>query len=103
MIQSEKAWYAAEVNDDLYEAAMQSGDKFKMAKWWTIHNKDKLIPIGLWFVWLVLGTVWAIAVNDEWTITEGIYFGVSSLSTGGLWAIPNGSADSTFVLGKKNM
>jgi hypothetical protein len=98
MIQSEKAWYLEETSDDQYEIDMKSGNKVVMLIAWSKHHKAQLSPILAWVVWQSIGIITAYHSFDQWTITEAIYFGVSSLSTGGLWAIPKGSSDTAYVL-----
>ena len=41
---------------------------------------------------------WATYTIPNWTFVEGLYFAVSSCSTGGLWAIPSDSPDSYFAI-----
>ena len=56
-----------------------------------IHRRK----LSIWaanVVWLGVGVVYAIA-KERWSVTRGIYFAVSSLSTAGLQGIPLASKD----------
>lgn len=56
-----------------------------------LHN-SKLMIIYVWFIYVIIGGVCS-CVAIGWSFLDGIYFAVSSLSTGGLWAVPLSSDD----------
>jgi hypothetical protein len=48
-------------------------------------------------LYLVFGVVWS-SFAVGWPIVEGLYFAITSLSTGGHWAIPEDSDDSIYFI-----
>lgn len=46
------------------------------------NNTSQAFMIIIWLVWILFGTIWSCYVI-EWSVIEGIYFALSSLSTGG--------------------
>jgi len=48
-------------------------------------------------LWLTFGTVWSYYAV-EWTFIDSLYFSISSLSTGGMWSIPDDSPDAHYFI-----
>ena len=48
-------------------------------------------------LWLTFGIVWSV-VSVGWSVIDGIYFSVTSLSTGGIWSIPKESSDYEYFI-----
>ncbi|RYG67103.1 two pore domain potassium channel family protein [archaeon] len=46
-----------------------------------VMNHPKLFSIYLWCVYIAFGTSWSVC-SLHWTVTEGVYFAISSMSTG---------------------
>jgi hypothetical protein len=63
-------------------------------------NIESIKVIGSWFLMIIILTVWSLSSINQWSFAEALYFAVSSLSTGGLFAIPNESPDWYFGFGK---
>lgn len=59
---------------------------------WLVFNFEKVRAIVLWFAFIVISTAFAWATND-WCFREALYFSLSSLSTGGLYPLPEDSVD----------
>ena len=98
MIASSKDWYAAA----LHEEQMKTASWDVRAKLWIEMNDGALKVIATWFLWIVILIVFSLA-TVKWNFTEAMYFAVSSLSTGGLWAIPSDSPDWYFGFGETTL
>lgn len=61
-----------------------------------VSNHQKLLIVYFWFIYVFLGAFWSCYVI-EWPFLDGLYFALSSLSTGGMWSVPLYSKD--FVYG----
>lgn len=59
-------------------------------------NSDKLLIVYIWFLYVLLGTWWSCFVIG-WPLLDGLYFSLSSLSTGGMWSIPLKSPDYVYA------
>jgi hypothetical protein len=46
--------------------------------------------ILIWLIWLAILIAFSMR-EVKWTFIDALYFAISSLSTGGLWAIPDDS------------
>lgn len=62
-----------------------------------VLNSGSLLVIYLWCLYILVGMSWSVGQID-WSLVDGLYFAVSSLSTGGLWGIPEDSPDSSFLI-----
>ena len=51
----------------------------------------------LFGLWLCFGVMWSVG-NIKWSIVQGFYFSITSMSTGGIWSIPDDSPDSFFFV-----
>lgn len=60
-----------------------------------IHH-TRLFVIYIWIVYIFLGTLWS-CLTIKWSLIDGLYFALSSLSTGGLQPIPVDSPNWMFV------
>lgn len=59
-------------------------------------NSDKLLIVYTWFLYVLLGAWWSCFVIG-WPWLDGLYFALSSLSTGGMWSIPLKSPDYVYA------
>ena len=96
MIASSKNWYAMITMRDKYIKATGS----KRFLLWCKLNDKSLKMIGLWVIWIALLILFALFNVDGWNFTSALYFAVSSLSTGGLWAVPIDSPEWYFGVGE---
>ncbi len=97
MIVSSKEWY----NEALLDEEKHERDRVwheRLLKWFSRHD-NAVKTIGLWVVWISAMILFS-CVTVKWSFIDGLYFAVSSLSTGGLFAIPNDSPDWYFGIGK---
>lgn len=62
-----------------------------------VVNHSKLFMIYLWFVCIFFGTSWSCVVI-HWSLIDGLYFSISSMSTAGAWGIPHDSPDYVFAV-----
>lgn len=61
-----------------------------------IANNQKLLIVYAWFVYVLLGAYWS-CYEIHWPFLDGLYFALSSLSTGGMWSIPLLSKDYVYA------
>jgi hypothetical protein len=95
MIDSSKNWYANALMQEKYQKASKLG-KWKL---WFHQQIRSLKIVILWVVWIALMIIFSMS-TVQWNFTSALYFAVSSLSTGGNWAIPSDSPDWYFAVGK---
>jgi hypothetical protein len=62
-----------------------------------VINNSKLFVIYIWFLFVIFGTLSSCYIIG-WSMIDGLYFSISSMSTGGLWGIPYSSPDYVFAL-----
>jgi hypothetical protein len=93
-----KSWYAVA----MYERTMldENVSRWKKIKEASKTHKKKLVSISLFIVWVMAGVTWSTYVFDRWKFVQGLYFAVSSLSTGGMYPVPRGASDSCYIIGK---
>lgn len=92
-----KSWYAKALYErKMLDTSISIWEKIKEV---TKNHRKKLINIGIFFLWVCIGVCWSTYVFDGWMFVEGLYFTVSSLSTGGLYPIPQDASDNAYVIG----
>lgn len=96
MISSSKNWYA----QALAEKEFKQASSFNKLIYWAQINEGALKIIGTWVLWIAAMIIFSMC-TVEWDFVQALYFAVSSLSTGGLWAIPSDSPDWYFGVGKR--
>jgi hypothetical protein len=64
---------------------------------WIVMNYSKLFVIYMWFIYVCFGTGWTCGLIG-WSFTDGVYFAISAMSTGGLQGIPDTSPDYAFFI-----
>ena len=64
-----------------------------------VENYQSFLFIIMWFMWVAVGVLWSL-FTIEWNFSEAVYFSISSLSTGGLWPIPQDSSNGKYGFGK---
>jgi len=95
MIDSSKRWYAKALAQQKFE---HSTPREKLYLWVRLHEGSLKI-VGIWITWILAMIVFSLC-TVRWNFTNALYFAVSSLSTGGLWAIPSDSPEWYFGVGK---
>lgn len=96
MIASSKNWYAKALTEQKFKNASD----LEKCIYWAKMNEGALQIIGMWFVWIVSMIIFSLC-TVKWNFSQALYFAVSSLSTGGLWAIPSDSPEWYFGVGKR--
>mmetsp|Transcript_30508 Transcript_30508/g.65723 ORF Transcript_30508/g.65723 Transcript_30508/m.65723 type:complete len:333 (+) Transcript_30508:92-1090(+) len=91
MIDSSQDWYAAA----LAEEKLKTASKYQRMFAWYEVNCNVVHIIALWLVWIAVLVLFSM-VTIKWNFTEALLFAVSSLSTGGLWKIPDDSPEWYF-------
>lgn len=61
-----------------------------------VLNNPKLLMIYTCFIYVMFGAFWS-CVAIKWSMVDGVYFAVSSLSTGGLLGVPHTSNDHVWA------
>jgi heme exporter protein D len=64
---------------------------------WTAMNSSSLFVICLWIAIVIFGVIWS-RESIKWPVIDSFYFSLSSLSTGGLWGIPQDSPSYYFLI-----
>ena len=99
MLEENKNWYETAI----HKAKLQSmADSMQPHLQWEgrFHLMfDGLGPFFIWIMVILLGTAWSCEVVG-WSFEEGLYFAISTCSTGGLWALPIDSSDFVYFTGE---
>lgn len=100
VLSESKSWYAIA----LYErtmADMSVSRTTKMIEYTKTHSK-KLLTISVFIIWVMAMVWWSSRTFQKWKIVQGVYFAVSSLSTGGMFPIPEGASDESYITGENS-
>jgi hypothetical protein len=73
-------------NENIYRTAKYLWLQFKILMGW-YHNPTRTVICSLWGVWMLLGTLFWMYVEDE-NFISGLYFAITSCSTAGLYGPP---------------
>ena len=73
----------------LEEAGDTEGYWDDIQAFFTVYGPRLKIHL-IFLLWVVIGVLWS-CLAAKWPVIQGFYFAVSSLTTGGLWPIPEGS------------
>lgn len=57
---------------------------------WGVMSSGRFFVVYLWILYLFMGVAWSCNLLN-WSIIDGVYFSVSSMSTGGLWCFAEDS------------
>ncbi len=89
-------WYVNAQQQALYDLRQERTHSWIMVTvYWFAFHWEKVRAILLWLGFIIIGTAVACDVND-WPFITGLYFSTSSLSTGGLVALPSDADDWTY-------
>lgn len=80
----------------------ETNETFHIPVWKEIINYVRihyvqLSSIAVFILWIFMMQMWATFTIPGWDFINGLYFAVSSCSTGGLWSIPHDSPGGYFV------
>lgn len=62
---------------------------------WAIQNYVTLALCAILFLWVVVGVIWSCLVL-EWSVLDGLYFSLSSLSAGGMYSLPDDTPEYVY-------
>ena len=93
-IPSKKMWYSSFYGQQLIDPNRSWKEKLLR---YALDRLDKFQPILVWLIYVSWGTAWSCGMF-RWNFIEGLYFAVSSLSTGGLLGIPEDSDELCFFI-----
>jgi hypothetical protein len=65
---------------------------------WAVMNAGRFFVVYVWIVYLFLGVAWSCSLVKEFSFIDGLYFSLSSMSTGGLYSFPEDSSALVYVL-----
>lgn len=99
VIEGRKQWVTnALERNEREDRGNQKESKFHRIKKFLIEKHASYISLVIVLVWIILGIVWSMK-TIKWSFSEAVYFAVSSLSTGGLWPIPEESSNEKYGFG----
>ncbi|CAB9502091.1 expressed unknown protein [Seminavis robusta] len=92
-----QSWFTRLEQQKKIEAAIRKRETKLLGniRAWVYHCRRALRALSIWFVF-VLSMVTYSTVAMRWPLRESLYFAISSLSTGGHWAIPREAPDWIF-------
>jgi hypothetical protein len=61
------------------------------------HYMNKVKPAFFFSLWLTFGVVWSCKTVD-WSVMNGFYFAVTSMSTAGIWPLPQDATDEMLFI-----
>lgn len=97
MVADNDSWYEDAIQLAEFKKTLAEASNFKKVLAWIEYNFDKLRPLFFWFLWVFVAVVWSMSVI-KWPFVDALYFAISSMSTGGLWAIPADAPDWQYGL-----
>jgi hypothetical protein len=99
LLERAKDWYSIA----LYESKMADRDIawYIKTREWCWAKREELLVICIFALWVCFMVLWASKSYPDWKLDQGIYFAVSSLSTGGMLPIPIETADTNYVIGMR--
>ena len=94
-----ETWFTRLEKQKKIEAALKAKETALMANIhaWIRHCSSALKALSVWLGIIAVMIAYSMIII-KWPFSEALYFAVSSLSTGGHWAIPNDSPDWLFGL-----
>lgn len=101
ILSDDKEWYVKALQKDMARQAYRQRKHTTRFFTWIYRNYSLLYPVMIWFAWMLLGALASYFVIDKWDSYQSVYFAVSSLSTGGLYAIPRDSSPQLYLAGGK--
>lgn len=97
-VSNHKNWYEEAQKAMFIKKELEKhANAFNQAYYWVLANIELLRPILLWWLIVIICIISACVIND-WDFATGLYFAVSSLSTGGLVALPPDSDNAYYGL-----
>jgi hypothetical protein len=99
IVKSSKIWY----HQTMLEESIKDRNISFYVRWyeWALVERKKLTIIFAFWVWIFTMVIWSQFAFPEWVFIDGLYFAISSLSTGGMWRIPTDTATGPdYVIGK---
>ena len=91
-------WYQKEQESLMYAEKIKDCPRAARMFYFCKFHRERLRPVLLWVLFVIVATFSAWQSNDEYNFTNAVYFAVSSLSTGGHYALPSGNKDWVYGL-----
>lgn len=86
------SWYEDAIQLAEFKKTLETGTTFHKIYAWIEYNWLQLKPLLYFFGFVFGATAWSMHYI-KWPFIDGLYFAISSMSTGGLWAIPADAPD----------
>jgi hypothetical protein len=90
-------WYVNAKNSKKLEKDMNEASTFGAIIIYTKANFSTVRPI-LWVLFVFIGAIFSMNTQG-WSFIQGLYFSVSSMSTGGHWPLKGGTDNEYFFIG----
>ena len=95
LIITKSVWYGEKQLQELWEKRRRSYSTLRLVYYYIVYFVYCYRVTLLFLVWLAVGATWS-CHTIKWPVVQGIYFAITSLSMGGIWSIPENSADSSY-------
>jgi hypothetical protein len=100
IIDNDKEWYKKALRDIEFSLKQDKAPSVMHRIYvWATYKVELFLPVIVWLFWVLLGVVWSMCVV-KWSFAKALYFSISSLSTGGLKAIPQESEEGVYLFGE---
>ena len=96
IVEDNSNWYNKHITEVKYEEDMKSTSMFVRVNAFVSANWTKFRSIIIWILWVFWAIIWSMFYGPKWSFIPALYWAISSLSTGGLLAIPRESPDSSY-------
>jgi uncharacterized membrane protein len=103
VLSEDKEWYVSALQKDIARQARDQKKHITRFSSWLYRKYSVLYPVIIWFAWMLLGALASYFLVEDWRSYQSVYFAVSSLSTGGLFAIPRDSSPELYLAGKARL
>ena len=91
-------WYVNAQIATKYKKDMEESSAFGAICIYTKANFSSIRPLLLWVIFVAGGTFFGMDTQN-WNFIEGLYFSISSMSTGGHWSLEGGTDNQYFLTG----
>jgi len=97
VVEDRDNWFANAEQKEAYDK-QQEGNVIQRLYSYIIFEWEKFQSLFIWFLWILVMTIFALCPPIDFPLDQAVYFAVSSCSTGGHWAIPYDSDNWVYGL-----
>lgn len=80
-------WFTDLIQAKAFEDNMENQNILEVIKDFLIYYESPIRAVGCWVIWVGIMIAYS-SVGLGWPFVQALYFAISTLSTGGLWALP---------------